>query len=219
MNLLVPSMADSDDHLYPYNFINNKLWPRLHKITVNCYVRPCCFVNWHLCFGVTVCLLPQERRGTFLIILYFCLPVTFPFLCSGYSSKYFIHPTDSHLVNRKRPASNLRTKNMLVAVNGATHLHLQSTHFHLFNWWFYGTALCLLSSQWANCGSQSLNHGTQLLLTKPVRRWRRLNHVIYCSYKTFINNGLCLALRRQLTLFCSTTRPVRRLDVSVVTLQ
>jgi hypothetical protein len=130
----------------------------------------------------------------------------------------FLAP-DRHLVTMKRSKFTLRTKNPLVVINCAEHLHFQSTHFHLFTWWFYGPALCLLASQRADCGSQSLNHETELLLSKPVRRWRRLNHVIYCNDVTFVNNKLCIARSRQLPLFCSTTRPVRRLSVSAATLQ
>jgi hypothetical protein len=136
-------------------------------------------------------------------MLYFCLPVTFSFLVSGYSRKYSIRSADRHLVTRKRSVFALQTKNILVIVNCAVRLHFQSTHFHLFNRWFYRTVLCLLGSQWTNCGvcrsavcrsaclsvclSESFNHETELLLSKPVRRWRCLNHMIYCSYITFIN--------------------------------
>jgi hypothetical protein len=41
--------------------------------------------------------------------------------------------------------------------------------------------------------SQSLYRETELLLSKPVRRWRRLYHMIYCSDVTFVNNKLWMA--------------------------
>jgi len=124
---------------------------KLQSTVILCHV--CFFVNRRSCFGVIVCLLRQEIRGTLLIMLYFCLPVMFPFLCYGNSSKYFIHSADRYLGIRKCSALDLRTNNTLVALNGATYLHIQSTHSHLFNWWFYWTAFCLLGSQWANCGA------------------------------------------------------------------
>ena len=171
-------------------------------------------------------LLPPSsgKNRDFLIMFFFCVSVSFSFLWLGYSRKYFFLSADRHLVTRTRSVVTLRTKSTLVVNNWVVHLHFQSKHFHLFNWWFYGTALCLLGSQWPNCGvSESLKLYTELSLSKPVHRWRRLNHMIYCSYIKFTNNKLYKARIRHgdhgHCRSCLTTRPVRRLNLSAVILQ
>ena len=86
MNLLVPVRAESDNHLLNSKNLNNNnniSWRIWQKITVICYVTRCRFVNRYLCFGVIVCLLLQERKGTFLIAFIFYPPVTFSFLGSN----------------------------------------------------------------------------------------------------------------------------------------